>query len=281
MPQHFDDDECIQLIHILDEEKQVNNVTSSSGTSGMGRKERLCWLFLVIFTALLSNLVRIDQTYSSSSTLPITIAAEEESAKILSWQEKQDFLDQVTVDDLFDRYGLAGKYDDDAEELMEVVHKFHTDGEPVPILGYDYLFVGSAGAAYNFHSLQNLGVTSIINAAGLSVPNKYKHAFKYKKIRVEDSGRPKDDISQFWNQTSPFIDKTRKKGGKVLVHCWGGGSRSVSVLMAYLIEYHHLTVDQALTLVKKTRARAHPNQAYMERLHDLQSKLFNNTNVLP
>ncbi|ETO17712.1 Dual specificity phosphatase, catalytic domain containing protein [Reticulomyxa filosa] len=52
----------------------------------------------------------------------------------------------------------------------------------------------------------------------------------------------------------------------VLVHCRHGQSRSASVVIAYLIKYQHMTLDQAWDYVKQRRDRIAPNPGFREQL---------------
>lgn len=46
---------------------------------------------------------------------------------------------------------------------------------------------------------------------------------------------PEEDIARFFHETSRYIGRARRKGG-VLVHCFAGQSRSVALVLAYLIQ---------------------------------------------
>jgi hypothetical protein len=53
--------------------------------------------------------------------------------------------DEITREDFMERFALTEGYSDDEEEALEVMHKVHRDGNPVPIKGHPFLFVGSGG----------------------------------------------------------------------------------------------------------------------------------------
>jgi protein-tyrosine phosphatase len=50
------------------------------------------------------------------------------------------------------------------------------------------------------------------------------------------------DISYYFEDANNFIDEERKRTN-VLVHCMAGISRSVSLVIAYLIKHHDKTFN--------------------------------------
>ena len=63
-----------------------------------------------------------------------------------------------------------------------------------------------------------------------------------------------------------FIDEAIDGGGRVLVHCQHGVSRSASVVVAYLCFSMGLSVDEALDTLRHDRPEAHPNNGFMQQL---------------
>ena len=62
-----------------------------------------------------------------------------------------------------------------------------------------------------------------------------------------------------------FIDQARDAGGHVLCHCAAGGSRSASVVIAWLMRDQRLTYDEALASVRERR-HVQPNLGFEEQL---------------
>ena len=52
----------------------------------------------------------------------------------------------------------------------------------------------------------------------------------------------------------------------MFVHCAMGKSRSVSVILVYLIKYRGFTLADSLAMVKEKRSIAKPNLSYMKQL---------------
>jgi protein-tyrosine phosphatase len=130
-------------------------------------------------------------------------------------------------------------------------------------------FLCLPGAAYNLQALQEKGITHILSLTN-SAPCKWpKDLFHCLHIQgIKDNSDPENRISQYFDTTLPFINDALSGGGRILVHCWKGKSRSVSTIAAYLIKHNHISADDALAQIRVTRTRAKPNKGYMEELKD-------------
>jgi protein tyrosine phosphatase (PTP) superfamily phosphohydrolase (DUF442 family) len=63
-----------------------------------------------------------------------------------------------------------------------------------------------------------------------------------------------------------FIDEALEDGGKVLVHCHAGVSRSTAVILAYMCSSMGLSLDEALEVLKLDHPCAMPNDGFMRQL---------------
>lgn len=52
----------------------------------------------------------------------------------------------------------------------------------------------------------------------------------------------------------------------MLIHCSAGVSRSVTIIIAYLIGNRDMTFDEAFEVVKNKRTEANPNIGFIEQL---------------
>jgi len=57
-----------------------------------------------------------------------------------------------------------------------------------------------------------------------------------------------------------------------MVHCLAGVSRSVSLVLAYLIKHKGLTYNKAYDYVKAKRKIIHPNDGFIEALKKLENE---------
>ncbi|XP_040996150.1 dual specificity protein phosphatase 1 [Juglans microcarpa x Juglans regia] len=138
------------------------------------------------------------------------------------------------------------------------------------------LFLGSIGAANNKNALKSLNVTHILTVAN-SLSPAHPNDFVYKVINVTD--REETDIKQYFDESFDFIDEAKRLGGGVLVHCFVGKSRSVTIVVAYLMKKHGMSLSQALEHVKSKRPQAAPNSGFISQLRDFEKSLQDEKNT--
>lgn len=135
--------------------------------------------------------------------------------------------------------------------------------DTVPVLVYDdWLFVGSATSAMNFFAIKEYKITHIFSAIG---PSQVKiPGVVYDNVNIMDDEM--QSLEYAIDKFIPFVLSARREGGKVLVHCYAGISRSVSLILAYLIISHGYSFQKALSMVKKSRPIANPNPGFKSQL---------------
>lgn len=69
------------------------------------------------------------------------------------------------------------------------------------------------------------------------------------------------------------VESIRESGGKVLIHCRAGISRSATVCIAYLMYGGHLTLDEAHDYLKRCRPLISPNLNFMRQLAEFETCL--------
>jgi len=125
----------------------------------------------------------------------------------------------------------------------------------------DFLYVSGDKVARNRELLLSVGITHILNCAGLTTPNCFPGLFAYTTLYVNDAAQ--EDISCFFYDAVELITKVKSiPGGKILVHCTQGVSRSVSMCLAYYMLARDIKFDDALAFVKERRGIAAPNTGF-------------------
>lgn len=79
-------------------------------------------------------------------------------------------------------------------------------------------------------------------------------------------------VSSYPPQTVPQLPLVFVLTGKILVHCAVGVSRSATLVLAYLMLYHHLTLVEAIKKVKDHRGII-PNRGFLRQLLALDRRL--------
>lgn len=97
----------------------------------------------------------------------------------------------------------------------------------------DFLYVGGEQIANNRDVLKELCVSHVINCAGDVCVNRFPHDFEYTTYYLKDSKT--ENIECIFYEVINALESVRQSGGRVLIHCVQGVSRSVSLCIAYLI----------------------------------------------
>ncbi|XP_064209943.1 dual specificity protein phosphatase 2 [Anguilla rostrata] len=145
----------------------------------------------------------------------------------------------------------------------------YDQGGPVEIL--PFLFLGSAHHSSRRETLANCGITAVLNVSS-SCPNLFEDEFNYKTLRVEDSLAT--DLRARFPEAIDFIDSVKGCGGRVLVHCQAGISRSATICLAYLIHSRRVRLDEAFDFVKQRRRVISPNLAFMGQLLQFETDVL-------
>lgn len=126
------------------------------------------------------------------------------------------------------------------------------------------LFVGALDAAEQLDVLQKHNITHVISILSNrgSAPSTFA-GIHYLRFRLEDDVFA--DIAPFFARTYRFIQ--RAHSGSVLIHCFMGISRSVTLACSYLMRKQNWTVDRALEHIRESRQEACPNAGFMQELY--------------
>ncbi|MEQ2182184.1 Dual specificity protein phosphatase 26 [Goodea atripinnis] len=100
----------------------------------------------------------------------------------------------------------------------------------------------------------------------------------YHGIEAHDS--PTFDMSVNFYPAAEFIHKALTSGGRVLVHCTVGVSRSATLVLAYLMIRQNLTLVEAIRTVKDHRGVI-PNRGFLRQLNGLDGILRESRKTSP
>nr|XP_061800186.1 dual specificity protein phosphatase 26-like [Nerophis lumbriciformis] len=137
------------------------------------------------------------------------------------------------------------------------------------------LYIGDQNMASDRRELARVGITHIVNCAQSRWRSGAADSYAgmnvtYLGIEAHDS--PAFDMSKNFYPAADFIHKALTKGGKVLVHCAVGLSRSATLVLAYLMIRQNLTLVEAIKTVKDHRGVT-PNRGFLRQLNGLDGVL--------
>ena len=147
----------------------------------------------------------------------------------------------------------------------------------------DNIYLGSSVNAADKDLLDKNNIGYILNITNV-IPNFYESDLKYFNIKINDNGEEsflKEDFERSYkfiidlekednnNNDNDNNDNNNRKN--ILIHCVFGRSRSVAILVYYIMRKHGMTIERALDYVKFRRYCINPSSRFIE---DLKSILF-------
>ncbi|CAM4702604.1 dual specificity protein phosphatase 26 [Caretta caretta] len=137
------------------------------------------------------------------------------------------------------------------------------------------LYLGDQDIAANRRELARLRITHILNASH----SKWRGGAEYyegtgiRYLGIEAHDSPSFDMSPYFYPSADFIHQAlSERGGRILVHCAVGVSRSATLVLAYLMIRHRMTLVEAIKTVKDHRGII-PNRGFLHQLVSLDNSL--------
>ena len=122
------------------------------------------------------------------------------------------------------------------------------------------VFVAGEAVARDLATLREHGITHVINCNAFVIPNHHEDTIQYKTLWLQDS--PNEDVTRVLYDCFDFIRAARAAGGNALVHCSQGVSRSVSIVVSFVMWETGLSYEDAFKRVKSQRGIANPNMGF-------------------
>uniref|UniRef100_A0A673HE63 protein-tyrosine-phosphatase n=1 Tax=Sinocyclocheilus rhinocerous TaxID=307959 RepID=A0A673HE63_9TELE len=139
---------------------------------------------------------------------------------------------------------------------------------------------GSASQAHDYRIIKNLHITHVVNATA-EISDAFPSVLRYLRLRLSDDAQ--QDLRQALPEASRFIAEALRgapgaPGGRVLVHCSLGRSRSSVLTLGFLMEHRRWSLLHAFRWLKERRACAAPNAGFLRQLSDYEELLRVNKN---
>lgn len=152
-------------------------------------------------------------------------------------------------------------------QLRRILESGPTYGcPPKPAEMIPGLYVGTASQAENLDLLEKMGITHILNCAGIP-SRRVQRQERYSRQEYEEITPGNEhtvDIAQYFAKAHVFLDRARNAGGRVLVYC-PDVDRSGAVVVAYLVK-RGTALLTAAKLLKDKRKVGMFNKGFMRQL---------------
>lgn len=128
----------------------------------------------------------------------------------------------------------------------------------------DHLCLSNGRAANDSSQVTRFEITCIVNVTETKSSCPPLPGVEYIHIPVSDS--PVSPLGDHFDSVADKIQHVAEGGGRTLVHCNAGVSRSAALCMAYLVKHRGVTLLEAHGWVKTCRPIVRPNNGFWEQL---------------
>jgi protein-tyrosine phosphatase len=123
------------------------------------------------------------------------------------------------------------------------------------------VFITNFFGAKDKKKLRNQQITHILVCAA-ELPTPFTGEFTYHQLPLRDNTN--FPIQNYFEEGLKFISEAKAQGGKVLLHCAAGSSRSGTFAIAYKMKTQNLGYDEAAEKVISLRPIVQPNPGFVE-----------------
>lgn len=81
------------------------------------------------------------------------------------------------------------------------------------------------------------------------------------------------DIGRYFKTVGSIIRKAERRGKRIFIHCHMGISRSVTLLISYLMRYYRMNVQRAIKYLRERRPYIQPNIGFLKQLYIYEDSL--------
>jgi hypothetical protein len=156
------------------------------------------------------------------------------------------------------------RYEKDPSIFTRVQYIF---SDPINII--DNIYLGNSLNAANLSTLEEFDFDIIINVTD-NIPNFFEDRFEYYSINIKDNLYA--SFGEKLMECSKYIHSNVLQNKKILIHCFEGRSRSVSVLVYYLMNYRNYSFTEAYEHIKQLKNIVNLNKKFVEELNPIKTR---------
>ncbi|XP_040000409.1 dual specificity protein phosphatase 22-B isoform X4 [Xiphias gladius] len=128
------------------------------------------------------------------------------------------------------------------------------------------LYLGNFKDARDREQLARNNITHILSIHDSAAP-----ILQMTYLCISAADLPTQNLIQHFKQSIMFMHESRLKGEGCLVHCLAGVSRSVTLVVAYIMTVTGLGWQEALAAVRAVRPCAGPNLGFQRQLQEFEA----------
>ncbi|XP_068426921.1 dual specificity protein phosphatase 22-B [Clinocottus analis] len=129
------------------------------------------------------------------------------------------------------------------------------------------LYLGNFRDARDREQLARNNITHILSIHDSAAPILQEMTY----LCISAADLPTQNLTQHFKQSIIFMHESRLKGEGCLVHCLAGVSRSVTLVVAYIMTVTGLGWQEALAAVRVARPCAGPNLGFQRQLQEFEA----------
>ena len=123
--------------------------------------------------------------------------------------------------------------------------------------------VGDLGDSKNKQTQELLGIKAVVNC---TLDEEFTLEGEENQFRVAVDDACDQNIEDYFTDSLSFMREHVKLGHTILVHCIMGMSRSVSIVLLYIMHTEGLSLKESYDLVKSKRPCINPNPRFLKEL---------------
>ncbi|KAM4552619.1 dual specificity protein phosphatase 22-B [Odontesthes bonariensis] len=129
------------------------------------------------------------------------------------------------------------------------------------------LYLGNFKDARDREQLARNNITHILSIHDSAAPILQEMTY----LCITAADLPTQNLTQHFKQSIMFMHESRLKGEGCLVHCLAGVSRSVTLVVAYIMTVTGLGWQDVLAAVRVARPCAGPNLGFQQQLQEFET----------
>lgn len=142
---------------------------------------------------------------------------------------------------------------------------------------FDWLYLGGRAAANDDSLLKAMNVGYVLNCCQ-HLPFATEET---RNLKLGLNDLPTQVLAPSLTKAFEFLEEARWSGKCCLIHCRHGVSRSVAIVLAYMVCKFHWRLIDAWNFLHARRPIAHPNHGFVQQLLDLELVVLGSHSALP